>query len=522
MQKAKVLSNLSTEDFENYVSRINASKLPTDLKSVSSESLNFISNLIIDLRSKSVSISSLKKALNITKPEDDAPTASNDNKLKDKDSEKEVVEKLKKKRTRSGGRKSFDDYPDADTEKIYHESLKKGDVCPGCDMGKLYNILDAKLLSFKGNAPIDVIRYLVECLRCNKCGNSFKAKFNKPKWQNSARTMAVLSKLNGIPFYRLSKIQDMFGCPISDSTLWTQCLAVWNEGADKIYEGLLSEAQNSPDLYYDDTGAKILECYNDKKCCHTTIICATSKNLDHNLLIYMTKQGYSGENITPLIKNNQKLMSDASAMNIPHVDNDQLKTLVKFKCLYHAKAKFDQLIESYPKECKYFLDQISSIYAIDQQAESLSAEARLNLHKQHSQKHINNIYAKIDELFDTRVIEPNNRLGQAMRYWQNHKDGLTMFLRVEGMSLDNNVSERNLKSMILQRKNSMFFSTEKSAGILSGLASIVFTCYENNINPANYLNWIQENASKIANNSADYMPWKYEEQRNNTEKILAA
>ncbi len=525
MKKAKLLSNLSAEDFESYVARIKTSKIAKDLKTVSCDSLNFVCNLITELRSDTVSTSSLKKALNITKHKlEDVSPASNDNNINNKDSDKykSLEQKLKKKRTRIGGRKGFKDYPNARTENIPHESLKKGDVCPDCDRGKLYNILAGKLLSFKGNAPIDVIKYVIECLRCNKCGINYKAKCNKPKWQNSARTMAILSKLNGIPFYRLSKIQKMFGCPISNSTLWVQCLDVWNEGAKKIYEGLCSEAQASRHLYYDDTGAKILEFYNDKKACHTTIVCASSNDIDQNLLIYMTKKGYSGENIAPLIKDNQKLMSDASTMNIPHVDEEKLNKLVQFKCLYHAKAKFDEIIDAYPQECKYFLDQISSIYAIDDQAKDLSAKARLKLHKKHSKAYINNIYAKIKELFDSRVVEPNNRLGQAMNYWLNHKAGLTMFLKVEGMALDNNVSERHLKSMILQRKNSMFFATGKSAEIISGLASIVFTCYENGINPANYLNWIQEHASKIVINSAAYMPWKYQEQINNTEKILAA
>jgi len=378
-------------------------------------------------------------------------------------------------------------------------------------------------LSFKGNAPIDLLRYLIESLRCNKCGSNFKATLDKPKWQNSARTMSIISKLNGIPFYRSAKIQNMFGVPISDSTLWLQCLDTWNECAKSIYEELLVEVQKSPNLYFDDTGAKILEFFHSERACHTTIVCAQN-HLGQDLLLYMTKNGYSGENIAPLIKGSKKLMSDASSMNIPHIEKEELDKLVMFKCLYHGKAKFDELVESYPVECKYFLDQISNIYAIDKKSKEmkLSAEDRLKLHQKHSSEYIENIYNKITKLFDSRLIEPNNRLGSAMRYWLNHKEGLTMFLRVKGMDLDNNISERNLKPMILQRKNSMFFATEKSSEILSGFASIVFTCYENGINPVNYLNWLQDNASKANRNAVEYMPWKYQELMNDTEKISIA
>ena len=525
MKKEKILGNLSAEEFENYVTQTNSSALPKDLKSVSSASLSFISNLKTELRNDSITITALKRVLNITPKE--LPSASNDNdstqNTSDSNSEKENPNQKKEKRTRTGGKKGFKNYPDAQVERICHETLAHGDLCPDCSMGKLYNVQDGKSLSFRGNAPIDVLKYLIERFRCNSCGNHFNAKFNKPKWQHSARTMAIISKLNGIPFYRLSKIQSMFGVPISNSTLWIQCLDTWEECAKNIYAELLSEAQKSPNLYFDDTGANILEFYNSEKACHTTIVCA-SNHLGQDILIYMTKNGYSGENVAPLIKDCKNFMSDASSMNIPHIDKEQLKKLVQFKCLYHAKAKFDELVESYPNECKYFLDQISSIYAIEKKTkeESLSAKDRLKLHQEHSSVYVENIYKKIAELFDNRLIEPNNRLGQAMRYWLNHKDGLTMFLRVQGMALDNNISERNLKPIILQRKNSMFFATAKSAEILSGLASIVFTCYVNDINPVNYLNWLQDNASKTTNNAVEYMPWKYQEFMNDTEKIVVA
>ncbi|WP_250311031.1 hypothetical protein [Rickettsia endosymbiont of Oedothorax gibbosus] len=34
-------------------------------------------------------------------------------------------------------------------------------------------------------------------------------------------------------------------------------------------------------------------------------------------------------------------------------------------------------------------------------------------------------HLKIDELFNDKKVEPNSRLGQAMKYWINNKEGLT-------------------------------------------------------------------------------------------------
>jgi len=43
-----------------------------------------------------------------------------------------------------------------------------------------------------------------------------------------------------------------------------------------------------------------------------------------------------------------------------------------------------------------------------------------------------------------------------MQYWKNHQKGLTRFLTVAGMSLDNSLAEQMFKYIILQRKNSYF------------------------------------------------------------------
>ena len=152
----------------------------------------------------------------------------------------------------------------------------------------------------------------------------------------------------------------------------------------------------------------------------------------------------------------------------------------------------------------------------------MSDESRLKYHQTHSRKYIENIYREISRLFAEKLIEPNSHLGKAMKYWQNHKDGLTRFLHVAGIELDNNKSERGLKIIILQRKNSLFFYSLESATVLSGLTSIITTCKENNINSFNYLNWLQDNERLVRKNPSEYLPWKYQKYLKETEPITQA
>ena len=450
---------------------------------------------------------------------------------------------------RRNGRNGFENYPNATVNHMTNADLKKGDKCPCCHKGKLYPGEERKLLQFSGNAPVVAEKFIKETLRCNGCSTEFVAKGNIVKWTNSARSSIALQKCMGIPFYRLSKLQGLYKVPISEANLWQQVAGLWKDGGGlEIFSELLNAASSCKNFYVDDTRAKILEVIvrnkrlgqemafegtedsdksdRDKKSskpkgCYSTILC-TETSTSHEIILYFTKQNYCGENIALVVNDgNKKLMSDASTMNIPNIEEVILETMTLFKCIRHGYAKFEELLAYHPEECRYFVEEIKSIYQIDRANRNMSDQKRLKHHQKHSAGHIDNIYRKIDELFAYKLVEPNSHLGKAMKYWLNHKEGLTQFLRVGGMELDNNRSERGLKRIILQRKNSLFFKTLSSAEVLSGISSIVVTCMANDIDSFGYLNWMQDNATILKKQPKNYLPWKYVEYLNSTERVAA-
>jgi hypothetical protein len=73
------------------------------------------------------------------------------------------------------------------------------------------------------------------------------------------------------------------------------------------------------------------------------------------------------------------------------------------------------------------------------------------------------------------TMEENNGLGKAIRYFNNHFDGLTCFCREEGAMLDNNLMEAMLKLIVRNRKNAGFFKTGSGAAIGAGSTSLIGT-----------------------------------------------
>ena len=60
-----------------------------------------------------------------------------------------------------------------------------------------------------------------------------------------------------------------------------------------------------------------------------------------------------------------------------------------------------------------------------------------------------------------------------LKHWQK----LTLFLRVPGPPLDNNICERALKMAIRHRKNSLFYKTLRGAAVGDLYMSLIHTCY---------------------------------------------
>lgn len=75
------------------------------------------------------------------------------------------------------------------------------------------------------------------------------------------------------------------------------------------------------------------------------------------------------------------------------------------------------------------------------------------------------LHAWLWQQFDDRLVEPNSSLGGAITYMRKHWKKLTLFLRVPGAPLDNNICERALKMAIRHRRNSLFFKTQHGAEV---------------------------------------------------------
>jgi hypothetical protein len=155
---------------------------------------------------------------------------------------------------------------------------------------------------------------------------------------------------------------------------------------------------------------------------------------------------------------------------------------------------------------------MGAVYKNDATAKSegMGPEERLRFHQTQSGPRMDALEQWMQAQFDERKVEPNSTLGEAIAYMQKHWTKLTLFLRVPGAPLDNNICERALKKVILHRKNALFYKTLNGARVGDIFMSLIHTAELNRVAPFEYLVALQRHSEEVAECPGDWMPWNYQ------------
>ena len=113
----------------------------------------------------------------------------------------------------------------------------------------------------------------------------------------------------------------------------------------------------------------------------------------------------------------------------------------------HGRRKFVDVVDNFPEQCRFVLESFGAVYRNDDitKEKKMSAEDRLAFHKAESGSVMEELHTWCKKQFAEKTVDPNSGLGDAITYMLKHWDRLTLFLKVAGDPLDNNICERALK-----------------------------------------------------------------------------
>lgn len=293
-----------------------------------------------------------------------------------------------------------------------------------------------------------------------------------------------------------------------------------------MYDELIRQAAQGDIVHNDDTVVKILEHMKENNNMEqqdpgrkrrtgmfTTGILSIQGN--RKIALFHTGRKHAGENMNDVLRKRDTdrsppiQMCDALSRNVPEAFE-----VILANCLAHARRKFVDVAEVFPEKCRFVLDVLKDVYKNDAESkrQQMSTEQRLELHQNKSGPLMDKLKDWLTAQMQGKKVEPNSSMGQAFSYMINHWEPLTLFLRVPGAPLDNNICEMALKQAIRHRKNSLFFKTLHGAYIGDLFMSIIYTCNLAGVNAFEYLNTLEDHSAELFKHPERWLPWNYREQ----------
>ena len=427
------------------------------------------------------------------------------------------------------GRNGVSAYTGAQQVAVAHSHLQRGAACPHCRGGTLYVQNEpAQLVRITGMAPLSATVYACERLRCHLCGEVATAPppdgVGPEKYDATATSMVGLLKYGaGLPFNRIETLQAGMGIPLPAATQWD----LVREAAQRLapaHAELQRQAAQAPVLYNDDTTMKVLkltkaqraaaladDAHTERTGIFTSGIVATKEG--RQIALFFTGVRHAGENLATVLAQRAAdlpapiQMCDGLSRNAP-TDFDTVMS----SCIAHARRKVVELTEAFPEQARFVLETWREVYGTEARikVEGLDPLERLQRHQAESGPRMTALELWMQTQFAEHKIEPNSTLGAALRYMQKRWSELTVFLRVPGAPLDNNLCERILKKAILHRKNALFYRTLNGAHVGDLFMSLIHTAELNKVAPFAYLVALQRHADDVKADPVAWMPWNYQ------------
>lgn len=179
-------------------------------------------------------------------------------------------------------------------------------------------------------------------------------------------------------------------------------------------------------------------------------------------------------------------------------------------CWSHVRRGFYELAAagSAPIAAE-LLERIKGLYAVEADIRGRPADER------HAERQARSrpIILALEPWLRTKleIVSQKSKLAEAIRYALSRWEGLTRFLDDGRIEIDNNIVERSIRPIALNRKNALFAGSDGGAEHWAVLASLIETCKLNLVDPEAYL---ADVITKIVNNWPmsrvdDLLPWAY-------------
>ncbi len=305
-------------------------------------------------------------------------------------------------------------------------------------------------------------------------------------------TQVIVAKYaDHLPLHRQGKIFRRQGVEVSDQTMcgWMrQCADLLNP----LYFRLKDFVLASKVVGTDDTPVKVL----DRTLPQTRKgrIWPYIGDRDHPAAVYdyTPTRGRAGPE--EFLKNYRgHLQADAYVVYDSFFANPE-RGMVEVGCWAHARRHFHNALESDQARMGGVLAMIARLYEVEKMARKKNLRGEeLRLAREHGARPVLEQLKEYLLAIQEHVL-PKSDAGQAIAYALNNWDALTRYCANGDLLIDNNGTERSLRSFAVGRNNWTFFGSDRGGRTAAVLRSFVTSCELVKIDP---FEWFRDVLSRI-------------------------
>ena len=138
---------------------------------------------------------------------------------------------------------------------------------------------------------------------------------------------------------------------------------------------------------------------------------------------------------------------------------------------------------------------VRALYAVERQVGDAFVAERLKPLQERSAPVLADLRLRL--LVWKEPLLPKRPMAEAISYALGQWTELNVFCSDGAVAIDNNVSEREMKRVVLNRKNSLFVGNPRGGRTAAILASLTSTCRRHDVDPQLYLTQLLTNLSRV-------------------------
>ena len=280
-----------------------------------------------------------------------------------------------------------------------------------------------------------------------------------------------------LPLYRLEDIFERQGFEISRATQSVWCRDV-ADVVEPLYQRMAERVRKSHVVATDDTVQPMLSPGQTQPA-RMWVYVGDEAN-PYNVFDFTLNRSREGPK--EFLKDyTQVLLADAYGGYNGVVAGN---AITRAGCWSHARRKFVEAEKSAPEIAREAVALMDALFAVERQAKDVAVAERLELRQKQSVPILAELHRKL--LIWKQQLLPKHPMADAVNYTLGQWEALTVFTSDGAVPIDNNVSEREMKRVVLNRKNSLFVGNPRGGRTAAILASLTSSCRRHDMDPHLY------------------------------------